>query len=96
MSTSKSYRDYILDKLSFLDHVVCKPMMGEYLLYFNGIIFGGIYDDNFLVKKTHSNKKYTMREIIPYNNAKPMYLIEDVDEECLKSIVLDTYSDLVK
>ena len=97
MATTKDYRDFILNQLSLLNNVVCKPMMGEYLLYYNEILFGGIYDDRLLVKKTNSNKKYNMDEVIPYDGAKAMYLVSDVDnKEDLKDIVLDTYSDLKK
>ena len=70
-------------------------MMGEYLLYYNEILFGGIYDDRLLVKIVDSNKKYNMKELIPYENAKMMYLVSDIEnKEILKDIVLDTYKDL--
>ena len=95
MASSKSYRDFILEQLSILDNINCRPMMGEYLLYYNGALFGGIYDDRFLVKKVDSNMKYNMEEVIPYKNAKSMYLVSDVDNvELLRDIVLDTCSDL--
>lgn len=95
MATTKDYRDFILEQLSLLDNITCKSMMGEYLLYYNGVLFGGIYDDRFLVKKVESNKKYNMEESIPYDGAKPMYLISDVDnQDALKEIVLDTYKEL--
>ena len=97
MATTKDYRDFILEQLSLLDNITCKSMMGEYLLYYNGILFGGIYDDRLLVKKVDSNKKYNMQESIPYESAKPMYLVDDVDnQELLRSIVLDTCKDLKK
>ena len=97
MATTKDYRDYILEQLNLLDNITCKSMMGEYLLYYNGILFGGIYDDRLLVKIVDSNKKYNMQESIPYESAKPMYLVEDVDnQESLRSIVLDTCKDLKK
>lgn len=71
--------------------------MGEYLLYYNGLLFGGIYDDRLLVKIVDSNKKYNMQESISYESAKPMYLVDDVDnQELLRSIVLDTCKDLKK
>ncbi len=95
MASTKEYRDYILEQLKVLDNIVCKPMMGEYLLYYNNILFGGIYDDRLLVKIVPSNKKYNMEEAIPYETAKPMYYIEDIDNiDTLKEIVLDTYNDL--
>jgi TfoX/Sxy family transcriptional regulator of competence genes len=72
-------------------------MMGEYLLYYNGVLFGGIYDDRLLVKIVENNKKYNMQESIPYESAKPMYLVDDVDnQESLRDIVLDTCKDLKK
>ncbi|MEE3344805.1 MAG: TfoX/Sxy family protein, partial [Bacilli bacterium] len=97
VATTKDYRDFILEQLNLLDNITCKSMMGEYLLYYNGILFGGIYDDRFLVKIVDNNKKYNMQESIPYENAKPMYLVDDVDnQELLRSIVLDTCKDLKK
>ena len=95
MATTKNYKDFILEQLCLLDNATCKPMMGEYLLYYNGILFGGIYDDRLLVKKVDGNKKYNMKEAIPYENAKSMYFIEDVDDqELISDIVLDTCKDL--
>ena len=95
MATTKDYRDFILEQLNLLDNITCKSMMGEYLLYYNGLLFGGIYDDRLLVKIVDSNKKYNMQESIPYESAKPMYLVDDVDnQEVLRNIVLDTFKDL--
>jgi TfoX/Sxy family transcriptional regulator of competence genes len=97
MASTKDYKDFILDSLSLLDNITYKPMMGEYILYYNGIIFGGIYDDRLLVKRVESNKKYSMEEAIPYPKGKPMYLVEDVDnKELVRDIVLDTYNGLKK
>ncbi len=42
MATSKDYRDFILEQLNLLDGITCKSMMGEYLLYYNDLLFGGI------------------------------------------------------
>ena len=97
MATTKDYRDFILEQLKLLDNITCKSMMGEYLLYHEGILFGDIYDDRLLVKIVDSNKKYNMQESIPYESAKPMYLVDDVDnQETLRDIVLDTCKDLKK
>ena len=45
MASTKEYRDYILEQLSFVPGTTCRPMMGEFLLYADGVLFGGIYDD---------------------------------------------------
>ncbi len=97
MATTRDYRDYILDVLNLLADVTCKPMMGEYLLYYKGILFGGIYDDRLLVKIVPGNRKYNMEQVVPYSGAKPMYHVSDVDNcEIVRDIVLDTYQDLIK
>ena len=97
MATTKDYKDFVLGQLNTLSDIKCRPMMGEYLLYYKDTLFGGIYDDRLLVKKTESNKKYEMEDAIPYDGAKPMYLVDDIDNiDTLKDIVLDTYKDLEK
>ena len=34
VASSKEYRDFVLEQLSILDGITCRPMMGEYLLYY--------------------------------------------------------------
>lgn len=95
MATTKEYKEFLLEQLNLLKDITCRAMMGEYLLYYDNILFGGIYDNQLLIKKVESNKKYQMREQIPYKNAKPMYLVEDVEnQEKLKEIILETCKDL--
>ena len=95
MATSKEYKEFILEQLDLLDNITCKAMMGEFLLYYNDVLFGGIYDNRLLVKIVDTNKKYNMQEQIPYENAKPMYFVDDVDsKELLKEIVIDTCKGL--
>ena len=91
MATTKDYKEFILEQLNILNNITCKPMMGEYLLYYNNILFGGIYDNRLLVKKVSTNMEYNMKDAIPYEGAKAMYLVEDIDnQELLKDIILDT------
>lgn len=95
MATSKEYKDFILEQLGLLDSITCKPMMCEFLLYYNNVLFGGIYDDRLLVKIVETNKKYNMEEQIPYESAKPMYFVHDVDnKDLLKEIVIETCKGL--
>ena len=81
MASSKDYLDYILEQLSGLDDVSYRAMMGEYIIYYRGKVVGGIYDDRFLVKPVKS--AVTMmpdadREL-PYEGAKEMLLVDDVE-----------------
>ena len=95
MSSTKEFRDYILDQLSDLPAISCRPMMGEYLLYSDGVLFGGIYDDRLLIKRTKANESYHLPEAIPYPGGKPMYFVEDVDDkEKLAEIVNTTVKGL--
>ena len=97
MASTKEYRDFILEQLSEVPDITCRPMMGEYLLYTSDILFGGIYDDRLLVKIVPENEKYKMPEATPYDGAKPMYLVEDVDDrEKLAEIIESTVKGLKK
>lgn len=95
MATTKDYRDFILEQLNFLGDITCRPMMGEYLLYYKSVLFGGIYDNRLLIKKVDSNEKYNLNSVIPYKNAKSMYIIYDIEnKELVSSIIIDTYNGL--
>ena len=95
MSSSKEFKDFVLEQLRDMHGIECRPMMGEFLLYYKGVIFGGIYDDRLLVKRTKNNKKYNMSEEIPYKNGKPMYMVEDLeDRDYMKEVIENTYKDL--
>ena len=95
MASTKEYRDYILEQLSEAADITCRPMMGEFLLYLNGVLFGGIYDNRLLIKIVPENVHFKMREEIPYDGAKPMYLVKDIDnKERLAIILHDTCEGL--
>jgi TfoX/Sxy family transcriptional regulator of competence genes len=96
MASTKEYRDYILEQLALVPDVSCRPMMGEFLLYADGVLFGGIYDDRLLVKKAPGfNDKFEMSEALPYEKGKPMFLVEEVDnKEALREIVMETCEGL--
>ena len=50
MASTKEYLDFVLEQLSGIDGVSYRAMIGEYILYYRGRVFGGIYDDRLLVK----------------------------------------------
>lgn len=85
MASTRDYLEYILDQLSGLDGVTHRPMMGEYLLYYQGRLFGGIYDDRLLVKPVAPARALLPEgaEALPYEGAKPMLLVEQVDDRAL-------------
>lgn len=94
MKTTNEYKEYILENID-LKEILCRSMMGEYLLYYKDILFGGIYNNRLLIKIVDTNKKYHLNEEIPYEGAKPMYHIEDIsNKELVKLIILDTCKSL--
>lgn len=94
MASNKEYLDYVLDLLREVDGISFKKMMGEYILYKNNVIIGGIYDNRFLVKPTKSIKKLGLKEGIPFPGAKPMLLMDIENPGELKEIVEKIYKDL--
>ena len=87
MATTKEYRDFILEQLNQVDNITYKAMMGEYILYKDDIIFGGVYDNRFLVKKTKSLIEYELKDAIPFPGAHPMLLIDSENSDEIRDIV---------
>ena len=94
MASNKEYFDYILELLRELKGITFKKMMGEFILYKDGVIFGGVYDNRFLLKKTESLENCGLKEQIPYPNAKPMLLVDSEDPDEIKDLVLLIVKDL--
>ncbi|HIW21555.1 MAG TPA: TfoX/Sxy family protein [Candidatus Dorea intestinavium] len=98
MASSKKYLDFILEQLSDLDDVTYRVMMGEFIIYFRGKVVGGIYDDRLLVKPIKSAITYMQKVSyeLPYKGAKPMLLVDDVDnKEYLTGLFQTMYNELL-
>ena len=97
MASSKAYLDFILEQLSGLDGITYRAMMGEYILYYREKIVGGIYDDRLLVKPVKAAVALmpgTTYEL-PYEGAKEMLLVENVDDrEFLEELFTAMYDEL--
>lgn len=97
MASSKEYLDFVLEQLSESDGITYRAMMGEYVLYYRGKVFGGIYDDRFLVKPVPSAVKMmpeAQREL-PYAGAKEMLLVDNLDNrEFLHDLLKAMYGEL--
>ena len=94
MASSKDYLEYVLELLREVNDITYKKMMGEYMLYKNGILFGGVYDNRFLIKKTKSLENSGLKEQIPYPSATSMLLIGSEDPDEIKRLVLLAINDL--
>ena len=97
MASDKEYLNFILEQLSCVEGISYRPMMGEYLLYYKEKMIGGIYDNRFLVKPVKSAVALVINAIYesPYEGAKPMLLIDNVDDkEFLSNLVTSMYGEL--
>jgi len=94
MPSSKEYLDFVLEQCNDLS---ARAMMGEYVLYYGGKVVGGVYDNRLLVKITKSAVAFlpdAPREF-PYEGAKEMLLVEDIeDRELLKKLFDAMYEEL--
>lgn len=94
MASSKDYLNYVLELLREIKGISYKKMMGEYILYKDDIIFGGVYDDRFLVKNTKSMSIFELNEEIPYPGGKKMLLIDSENPDEIADIVKTVCRDL--
>ena len=90
------YLEYVLDLCRDIKAITYKKMMGEFLLYKNGVLFGGIYDDRFLIKKTESTSKLGLKEVVPYPTSKGLYLVDTEDSEEIANYINLVINDLKK
>ena len=94
MASSKEYLEFILEQCSGLSS---RAMMGEYVLYYGGKVVGGIYDNRLLVKPTPSAIALIPNtpRVLPYEKAKAMLLIEDVEDGVFLNKLFETiYKEL--
>ena len=95
MASTKDYLEFVLDQLSGLEEVSYRAMMGEYVLYYQGKVFGGIYDNRFLVKPTKSAVALMPDAPLelPYEGAKEMLLVEDIEDRAFLENLLNAMVD---
>ncbi len=95
MASSKEYLEFILGQLSELEEITYRVMMGEFIIYYRGKIVGGIYDDRLLVKPVKSAISYmpTASYELPYEGAKEMLLVDDVDNKGFLAGLFDVMYD---
>lgn len=95
MASTKEYLEFVLEQLSGLDEISSRAMMGEYVLYYRGKVFGGIYDNRFLVKPTKAAKALMPDAPLelPYEGAKEMLLIENIEDKEFLAALLNAMVD---
>ena len=96
MASTKEYLEYVLDLLSGLNDISYRYMMSEYVIYYRGKVFGGVYDDKFLVKPTKTVlEMMTDAEFeIPYDGGKAMVLVDTEDRDFIKEMVEKMWDEI--
>lgn len=97
MSTTKEYLSYAAEQLSDLKEISFRPMMGEYVLYYKGKVAGVLSDNRLLIKPVKTAVEMTDNPVfeIPYPGAKPMPLVERLDDkEFLAELFFAMYDEL--
>ena len=97
MASSKEYLGFISEQLSELNDITFRAMMGEYIIYYQGKVIGGIYDNRFLVKPTKSAKEIMPDAALelPYKGAKEMLLVDNLEDKYfLRKLITATAADL--
>lgn len=81
MATKKDVHDLFLNHVNS-NAVKTRKMMGEYIIYYDGVVIGGLYDNRLLVKATKSAQQKLQDNTLvsSYPGAKEMILIPDFDE----------------
>ena len=94
MASSEEYLEYVLDLLSDVPGVSHRKMMGEYVLYCDGTVFGGIYDDRFLVKDVPSARCVLSTYELPYEGGSKMLLVDVEDRAAVADLVQEVAGEL--
>lgn len=93
MASSKEYLNYVLEQLTEVEGITARPMMGEYVLYCQGKVVGGMYDDRLLLKPAPTALRLLREAGLeiqmeqPYNGAKQMLLADTDHRELLCRMV---------
>ena len=95
MASTKEYLDFVLEQLSELNEISYRAMMGEFIIYYRGKIVGGIYDNRFLVKNIKSAREKMPEATLelPYEGAKEMLLVDDVENRMFFQKLFDAMLD---
>ena len=84
MATSKEFHDYVLFDV-FQDNkaITSKKMMGEYILYASGVIFGGLHDNRLLIRRDELSDRFFSGSslVYPYQGSKTLMYVVDIDDE---------------
>ena len=61
--------------------ITSKKMMGEYILYASGVIFGGLYDNRLLIRRDELSDRFFSGSslVYPYQGSKTLMYAVDIE-----------------
>ena len=92
MASEQNFVDFVMEQIINAGKITTKKMFGEYGIYADGKLFGLICDNKLFIKPTISGREFigNVIEALPYDGAKPSFLIEEEIENS------DWLSELVR
>ena len=94
----KEFNEYVRDSFSESGDIVIRPMMGGYLVYYNGKLIGDICGDELFLKRTPTSDRLLADSELryPYEESKTlMHVFDSFDDKALIRELLDgRYAEL--
>ena len=97
MASKEEFVTYVTEQMKDAGEITCRKMFGEYGVYCDGKIFALICDDQLFLKITKVGRKICpdLQEALPYEGAKPYFLVEELDDrELMTRLVQETVKAL--
>ena len=86
------FNEYVRECFSEAGDIVIKPMMGGYLVYFNGKLIGDVCGDELFLKRTPTSDRLLAESELryPYEESKTlMHVFDNFDDKALIQELLE-------
>lgn len=82
MASHPDFVNFVADQLREAGTIRSRKMFGEYGLYYDGVFFAVICDDQFFVKTTPEGQAAfpNLPKAPPYEGSRDSFLVEDVED----------------
>ena len=92
MASSQEYHDYVLELLAGVDGIRTRKMMGEYIVYLDDVVVGGIYDDELLLKPSECLDSLfpDAQRRLPYEGSNTMMVVVDSEDPTFLAEVFES------
>ena len=92
------FNEYVRESFSKVGDIVIRPMMGGYLVYFNGKLIGDICDNEVFLKRTPASDRLLAESELryPYEGSKTLMHVFDrfEDADLIAELLQGMYAEL--